>query len=206
MKEKKKSTVGTIIKIVFFTIATVFLLIAGTIVYKAYKYPDKVPDIFGIKPMIVLSGSMETSIYTGDLVFAKIVDPNTLENNDIIAFRNENDKVTTHRIVEIVNEDGTKKFKTKGDNNNTEDANLVETSDVEGIYIGRIPKVGNFLLFMQKPIGLIVVLLIILVIGLIWLYIANKKDDKKFRIDEKERKEFEEFKKKKALEDKENNE
>lgn len=117
--------------------------------------------------MIVLSGSMETSIYTGDLVFVKMVDTDTLKENDIIAFRNEENKVTTHRIKEIIEEDGETLYRTKGDNNSSEDANLVKTSDVEGIYFCRIAGLGNFLMFMQQPIGLAVVLLIILVVGLI---------------------------------------
>lgn len=188
-RENKKISIGNLFKIIFFIIAVPLLLMSIVVMYKANKYPNKVPDIFGYKPMIVLSGSMETSIYTGDLVFVKEVDPNSLKTNDIIAFRNETDTVTTHRIIEIVNENGQKKFRTKGDNNNAEDSNLVETSDVEGIYVFKISKLGNFLMFLQQPMGLIMILLIILVIGLIWLHFANKKDDEKYR------KEFEEFKK-----------
>ncbi len=201
-QNKKKGLLGKIFKICFFTIAFIILLFAVIILFKANSDPDKVPDVFGYKPMIVLSGSMETSIHTGDLVFVKMVDTNTLKKNDVIAFRNEEDSVTTHRIIDIVFEDNIKYFKTKGDANNTEDANLVKMSDVEGIYVARIPKVGNFLMFMQKPIGLVLVLLVILVVGLIWLYIVNKKDEKKFKIeDEKERLEFEEYKRRKAMEE-----
>ena len=205
--EKKGNKIGLIIKILFFLIAFVILLISGTILYKAYKYPDKIPDVLGYKPMIVLSGSMETAIHTGDLAFVKIVDTTTLKKDDVIAFRNENNTVTTHRIIEIVFENGKQFFRTKGDANNTEDVNLVKMEDVEGIYVGRLPGVGNFLMFMQKPIGLFVVLLVILVIGLIWLYIVNKKEEKEYRkIDEQDRKEFEEFKKQKELERQKNEE
>ena len=183
----KKVSIGKIVKIIFFVIAIPLLVIACTIMYKANKYPDKIPDVFGIKPMIVLSGSMETSIYTGDLVFVKMVDTDTLKENDVIAYRNEEDKVTTHRIIEIIVENGKTFYKTKGDNNSSVDANLVSTSDVEGIYVTRIAKLGNFLMFMQQPIGLAVVLLIILVVGLICLHIMNKLDDKKYQA------KFEEF-------------
>ena len=199
-KKREQLGIGTVIKIIFFIIAIPLLIIACIIMYKANKYPNRVPDVFGIKPMIVLSGSMETSIHTGDLVFVKMVDANTLREDDVIAFRNESDTVTTHRIIEIVMQNGQKYFKTKGDANNSEDANLVAMDDVEGIYIGRIAKVGNFLMFMQQPIGLIIVLLVILVVGLIWLYIVNKRDERKFaKEDEQYRKEFEEFKRKKQL-------
>ncbi len=112
-EKKGNGIVGKVFKIIFFTIAFIVLVIAGTILYKANRYPDKIPDIFGYKPMIVLSGSMETSIHTGDLVFVKMVDPKILKENDVIAFRNEENTVTTHRIVEIVNENRNTKIQNK---------------------------------------------------------------------------------------------
>lgn len=202
-QKKNKFGIGKVIEIIFFIIAIPLLIVAGTIMYKANKYPDKIPDFLGYKPMIVLSGSMETAIHTGDLVLVKIVDTDILKENDIIAFRNEENKVTTHRIVGIIETEGKKCFKTKGDNNTSEDANLVETSDVEGIYVLRIAGLGNFLMFMQEPIGLAVVLLSILVLGLIVLYILNKIDEKKIsEEDKKYKQEFEEFKKQKMEEEK----
>ena len=105
------------------------------------------------------------------------------------------------QLIEIVYENGKQYFKTKGDANNTEDMNLVEMEDVEGIYVGRLAGVGNFLMFMQKPIGLFTVLLVILVIGLLWLYIVNRKEEKEYRKEnEKDREEFEEFKRQRELE------
>ncbi len=201
-KPKKKISISYIIKVIFFMICIILLLIGMSIIYKANKYPDKVPDVFGIKPFIVLSGSMETEIYTGDLAFVKIIEPKELKPNDIIAFRNEENTVTTHRIIEIIKENGQTFYKTKGDANNTEDASLVSADSVEGIYIGKIPKLGNMLMFLQEPIGLVIVLLVILVIGMIWLYATNKSDMKKvIQEDEKYRKEFEEFKRKKQIEE-----
>lgn len=195
-KCKKTNVIGLIFKILFLIIVISIIIISTIVIIKANKYPDKIPDIFGYKPMIVLSGSMETSIYTGDLVIVKIVDTDTLKEGDVIAFRNDADTVTTHRIVEIVEQDGQKYFKTKGDNNNVEDDNLVDVTDVEGIYVYRIPKLGEILMILKEPQSLVVILLIILVIGLIWLYVADKKERETIKQeDEKYRKEFEEFKK-----------
>lgn len=194
-KKKLKLSIGIILKTIFFAFAFLILLVAGIIMFKATTKPDKVPDVLGYKPMIILSGSMETSIYTGDLVFVKEVDTTTLKKNDIIAFRNEKDTVTTHRIVEIVYENGKTYFRTKGDNNNTEDANLVAVDKVEGIYVSRIPNAGNWLMFIQQPIALAMILLVILVMGFAYLYIINKIDEKKRnKEEEQDRKEFEEFK------------
>ena len=198
-KEEIKNTkkIGKVIKILFFIIAIPILILSLIIMFKARMYPDKVPDVFGYKPMIVLSGSMETSIFTGDLVFVKMVDTNILKENDIIAFRNESDTVTTHRIIEIIKENGKTLFRTKGDNNDSEDAKLVATSAVEGIYVFKISGLGNVLMFLKEPKSLAILLLITLVLGLTWIQIMDKIENKnKKQEDEKYRKEFEEFKKK----------
>ena len=116
---KKTEIMGLILKIVFLIIVIPIILMSIIVMIKANKYPDKIPDIFGYKPMIVLSGSMETAIYTFALVFVKIVDTDKLNVGDVIAFRNEVDTVTTHRIINIVDKNGKRYFETKGDNNNT---------------------------------------------------------------------------------------
>ena len=193
---KKTEIMGLIFKIVFLIIVIPIILMSIIVMIKANKYPDKIPDIFGYKPMIVLSGSMETAIYTGDLVFVKIVDTDKLNVGDVIAFRNEVDTVTTHRIINIVDKNGKRYFETKGDNNNTKDQTLVDPSDVEGVYVFKIPKLGEILLLLKEPRSLLLVLLIILVIGLIWLQIADRREKEVLKKeDEQYKKEFEEFKK-----------
>ena len=153
--------------------------------------PDKVPSIFGYKPFIVLSGSMETEIYKGDLVIVKKVDTDTLKTNDIIAFREENKYVVTHRIVEVTNNNETKSFITKGDNNNANDAGMVNEEDIEGIYIFKIDGFGNVLLVMQKPLTLGITLGVIVIIGILWITLGNDK------LSKDERKELEQLRKEK---------
>ena len=131
------------------------LLILNTIiVVNSYLHPDEVPDAFGFKPFIVLSGSMEPNIMTGDLVLTREVDPASLQVGDVIAFR-EGQSVITHRIIETQQVDGQRQFVTKGDNNNTQDSRLVPYSAVEGKYLLRIGGLGDFAMFLQTPLGLI---------------------------------------------------
>ncbi len=78
--------------------------------------------------MIVLTDSMvgdkDDSFNGGDLIFVKTVKPEDVKVGDVISFFDPNGNgstVTSHRVVEVINEDGKISFKTKGDNNNTED-------------------------------------------------------------------------------------
>ena len=155
------------------------LIVNIHIMVQANNDKDKVPNIFGYKPFIVLSGSMETKIRIGDLIITKIIDPNSLKVDDVIAFRDEENTVTTHRIIDIIDKDGTTYFVTKGDNNSSQDRYLVKYKDVEGIYITRIPGVGQILNELSKPTTMIIVILGITIVFILLFSISNKKMRKK---------------------------
>ena len=83
--------------VIIASIILVPILIANIyIIFQSKTNKDKVPSVFGYKPFIVLSGSMEGKIHKGDLIITKKVDPTTLKVKDIIAFRDAENTVTTH--------------------------------------------------------------------------------------------------------------
>lgn len=164
------------------------LLMNLIIMFQSMTNKDQVPSVLGIKPFIVLSGSMEPEIHKGDIILTKVVDPETLRVDDVIAFRDAENTVTTHRIIDIVEESGVEYFITKGDNNSTQDRNLVEKSDVEGIYMMRIPGIGSMMQSLSQPTTIMVLVVGITVIFVIGFTISNKKQQ------EIERQEFLEFK------------
>ena len=113
--------------------------------------------LVGLRPMIVLSGSMEPTYHTGSLIYVKKVDPAGLRAGDVITFLLDEDTVATHRIVEVV-PDGENpaelRFRTKGDANDVEDGSLVHYLNVVGSPVFSIPGLGYVAGFIQKPPGL----------------------------------------------------
>lgn len=149
--------VKKIITIIIMVILCSILFISGVILINSYIKPDEIPSFFGWKPFIVLSGSMETQIMTGDVVVVKEIDAKELKENDIVAFKDTDNIVITHRIIETIkDENGNTEYKTKGDNNNDEDNGYVKPEQIEGIYKFRIGKLGNLALFVQTPVGMII--------------------------------------------------
>lgn len=65
-------------------------------------------------------------------------------------------------------------FKTKGDNNNTTDEALVNENDLEGKYVFKIASLGSVLLFFAKPLGMLIIILVILLLALIAYIIKFK--------------------------------
>ena len=170
------------LKYIGYALLTLLALIFIWVFIQTKIHPDEIPSVFGYKPFIVLSGSMETELYKGDLAIVKNINPDTLKVNDIIAFSDEDKFVVTHRIVEITqNEDGEVEFITKGDNNNTKDSGTVKKENVEGLYVKKISGFGNVVLTMQKPITLITVLAIVVLVAIIWITASDNKLTKEER-------------------------
>lgn len=77
-----------------------------------------------IKPLIVISGSMEPGIMTGDLLIDVPVETASLEVGDVVSLPSElTEHLVTHRIEQVVDlGDGTFRISMKGDNNAFSDA------------------------------------------------------------------------------------
>ena len=125
-----------------------------------------------------------------------MINTTTLKIGDIIAFRDVENTVTTHRIIDIVENNGKTQFITKGDNNSTQDRNLVNLNDVEGIYIARISGFGSIMNSLAQPTTIMALALLITVIFVIGFMISMQKDKKL------EREEFLKYKMMKEYEEK----
>lgn len=189
MAKEKASTghkiltvVGTVLCIMLVPI----LVINLTLITKSFVNKEEVPDFGGILPLIVLTDSMQPEIASGDLIVCRTIKAEDVKVKDVISFfdpAGNGSSIVTHRVIEIVEKDGERYFRTRGDNNNTEDKHLVPSENLVGVYKMRIPGAGHVAMFMQSTTGLIicVVFPIILLVGYDIvrrrIYEKNKKDD-----------------------------
>lgn len=176
------TVVGTILCIILIPI----LIINVTLIVKSYTNKEAVPDVGGWFPLIVLTESMEPEIKAGDIIVCRTTDPEEIEVGDVISFfdpAGNGTSIVTHRVIEVLDEGGAPQFRTRGDNNNTDDKLPVDADDLVGVYRSRIPGAGHVAMFMQTTTGLIVcvVLPILLLVGYDIvrrrIYEKNKQDD-----------------------------
>ena len=171
-KEKSSAAhkVFTIIGIILCIILVPILIINVTLIAKSFINKDEVPNVGGILPLIVLTDSMYPEIESGDLIIDSTIQAAEVKVGDVISFfdpEGNGTSIVTHRVVEITEENGQRMFRTRGDNNNTDDKSLVPGDKLVGIYKSRIAGAGNVAMFMQSTTGLIVCVLlpIILLVG-----------------------------------------
>ena len=115
--------------------------------------------LVGLRPMCVLSGSMEPTYHTGSLIYVKKVDPFSITKGQPITFMLDENTVATHRVVGIVPDEedpSVIRFRTKGDANDAEDGSLVHYKNVIGTPVFTIPKLGYAANYIQHPPGLYV--------------------------------------------------
>ncbi len=136
-----------------------------------------VPNIFGIAPLSALTGSMEDTINTGDLIFCEVTDDPSYEykKGDIVTFYkniNGNSELNTHRIVEVVKDDNITYYRTQGDNKKTNpepDEELQTSSSIVAKYTGtKIGGVGNFLSFLRTQPGFFLCVLLPMIIFFVY--------------------------------------
>lgn len=130
----------------------------------------------------------------GSVVYVTNVEPNELKSGDCITYRLSSGTVVTHRIVDVLKDsNGTLSFRTKGDANKAEDGILPQSSII-GKVVFSIPYLGYLANFVQKPIGLIVIVggcvvvfLLSLMIDLVFSHPKkNQSDDDNYEEDESE--------------------
>lgn len=106
--------------------------------------------LFPLYPSVIATGSMEPVIYPGDIIIVeKISETNVkeIEEGTIVAF--ESDKaVVCHRIVEVI--EPISQYRTKGDNNNIEDQQILTVDRIKGIVKTKIPYLGWPTLLLKK--------------------------------------------------------
>lgn len=178
---KALTILGTILCIILVPILALNL----TLIAKSYMNEDEVPSVGGYFPLIVLTDSMYPVIESGDLIICHTEDPENVQVGDVISFfdpAGNGTSIVTHRVLEVI-EDGGLKYRTQGDNNNTEDRVLVPEENLVGVYQSRIGGAGHIAMFMQSTTGLIICVVLPIILLVTYdvvrrkIYEKNKKDD-----------------------------
>lgn len=151
------------------TICIAFIFLNTYMIVKSQINPAKAPDLFGIRPFVVLTESMNPITKIGDLTIVKETKINKLSKNDIIAFKYNEKIKTIARIVKI------EKNKIYVKTNLYESQFDIPIDYIEGRYLFKIPKLGKVVLFFQSISGYVIFFTIIIVLIMMHIYYNNRR-------------------------------
>lgn len=162
-------------------VALLFLLVLLMTIFKIQNPNES--TFFGIKPIIIETGSMEPTIKTNALVLGSEVQFKDLKQGDIITYEMPDGKLNTHRITGKAEE--TDLLYTKGDNTVNPDTLSVtpENYKYKIIYIcnwfSKLNTAKGILLYIVLP----VILFIVFVGGMIMIFASVRKKRAKRMVD-----------------------
>jgi signal peptidase I len=127
------------------------------------------PYAIGARSFTVLSGSMEPTIHTGDVVVVRSIPPLEARIGDVVTFRDpeDNQRLITHRLRKVHVSGGTVEMVTKGDANNTTEHWTVSAGGRIGKVQYRIPYIGRLFNSLRgRSGGLFLLLIPVVLLGL----------------------------------------
>lgn len=155
--------IAKIISSVIFVILVliIIVIIAYIIRINVLARNDRLGEI-RLNIYTILTQSMYPTIKAGDVVVTYRNDNDVYNKGDIITFISDtNGGITiTHRINDVFRINDSYSYRTKGDNNNTPDSEIVPGGNVFGKVVLKIPKIGYIQQFLSSMIGWIVVIVI----------------------------------------------
>ncbi|QCC52644.1 signal peptidase I [Halapricum salinum] len=105
---------------------------------------------------VVLSNSMMPEFHSGDVVFVHQNSPDHVQINDTITYHTpDSTGTTTHKVVDIVEEDNQTLFQTQGIANEEPDPYLVPPRAYVGEVLFSVPLIGVLITFLQTDLGII---------------------------------------------------
>ena len=183
-KYEKKLIIKRLLKIVYVPIIAGIILITILAGYKKCVKHENNISILGFRQYVVATGSMEPEYNIGDLIVIRETTKEEIKIGDVINYISETGIDTiTHRVVDIIQKDGQTYYKTKGDNNNSVDPELVNYSQVKGILVFKISKLGTVITKMFTGTGITILFAVIIL-----SYIRDKNKEEKIIARENARK------------------
>jgi signal peptidase I len=130
-----------------------------------------IPMFLGMRPFVIMSGSMEPTISTGSVAITRPVPSEGLQVGDVIAFNPHPDSVlpTIHRIIRVEERQGTRYYTTRGDANTGDDTEMALPPT--GLQVmGAIPWIGYAVFYAAQPAGTVLLVFIPLVLlAVLWI-------------------------------------
>lgn len=173
-KIKNKRVTKNIFKYIILSILIILFVINLILSFEENTH------ILGIYTFNIVSGSMEPTLNVNDVVVVQKIRPFELQKGDIITFEQDG-RIISHRIVDITKEKGIIKFKTKGDNNQIPDLDLIEEGQVYGKVLFKIEKIGEAISYIQNARGFINIAIFIIIIFILVSLRDKHKNNRKIK-------------------------
>lgn len=118
-----------------------------------------VPQLLGLRTLVVRGGSMGDAQPVGSLVLARIVPASDVVVGDVVVLREPGAAMPKiHRVVAVLRREAPVVVRTKGDANGSADPTPYALTDQASRVVATVPYLGYLVTFMAQPLGWVLVI------------------------------------------------
>lgn len=130
---------------------------AGWIVVAAFAliFSWFLSGLLGPQPILVAGRSMSPQLELGDIAITKKIPTESIKVNDIIRYQTEHG-TAIHRVIEVKKKASTSLFVTKGDANDSADADPVRPEQIQGKVVYIVSKIGWVSIGIKNFVGMFI--------------------------------------------------
>jgi signal peptidase I len=136
----------------------------------------------GLKPLVVLTGSMRPAIQPGDLLVVRQMPAGRIERGQIVTFARPGrpGETLTHRVVSVADNGGNRRsVVTRGDANDRGERWTIAGDGTVGRYLFKLPDVGRLANAVATPTGRTVAIWLLaaaLIAQILWTLWRPRRD------------------------------
>lgn len=174
---KLKLNLRKVFNIVVLVVLLIILFMYIVILYNTITKKEVTLNFFNWKPFIVIADSPEAGVNVGDMAVIKDIKIEDLKPGDIIVYRRGNSGAIK-KIKDITKVDEEPKIV-------IEDDSIIKNesvkSSIEGKYMFKIAGLGNIMLFLQTPLGAIILFSLFIYIVIMIKLIGSKSNKEEIK-------------------------
>ena len=176
---KRNQNIKRLLRILFYIVLLIVMLFSLFLILVELGNSNKVPSFLNIDIYTISSDSMSPRIKANDIIVVKKGNKNEdYKVGNIITFY-RNGEIISHRISNVLLAEKERAYKTKGDNNVTEDEEIVRYKDIIGRVIYIMPNLGNIMKLLKNQYFFIGCILLLILFTCYDIRIEKRKQKRK---------------------------
>ena len=177
---KKMQKIRKVLRILLYIILVQVLLFSLFLIIVELGNSYELPSFLNIELYVVESDSMKKKLKKDDIVIVKKGFENErYKIGNIITFKRKDGEIITHRISQITLSNMKRAYVTKGDNNVSEDTEIVKYDDIIGKVVYVMPHLGNAIKILKNKAFFICCIVVLVLIMLNDIRVKKRKLERK---------------------------
>ena len=176
---ERKKKINKVLSIIVTILLVLILFVSLFLISLELGNSKELPSFLNMDLYIVTSTSMKPKLNIDDVIIVKKgYDSKSYKVGNIITYYRSDGEVITHRISKVLSAGELREFVTKGDNNETQDEEIVTYDKIVGKVIYIFPRFGKMVKILKNKVFFTITFILLFVLLFYNNRVSNRKKER----------------------------